>query len=326
MTVTCVNDAPVADDETFNGADSAVGNTTLVVNDPTDGATGDAGSDGHRTGHRPSAQDDHRRHPGRRHRHRRPRSADGHAGHVRDQRRRHGHIETDGDFTFEPAAVDELHRHERLLRLHRRATTTPAASQTDTGRVTIAITGCVWYVNNDDAAGNSGTSEKPFDTLAQAETASGGRPHDLRLRRRRHHTGYTAGLRPEGRPAADRRGARRSPSAATRCTAPTPANKPTITDTNADVVDLDDGNERARASTSTRRAPAAASPGRSRRHRRRHDRRRQHRRHAAPPAPSRASSWTRTTGTFNISNLTVNNTAAPADRHASACGSSTPAP
>jgi hypothetical protein len=31
----------------------------------------------------------------------------------------------------------------------------------------------VWYVNNDDAQGNSGTSEKPFDTLAQAETASG---------------------------------------------------------------------------------------------------------------------------------------------------------
>ena len=29
VTVTCVNDAPVADDETFNGANSAVGNTAL---------------------------------------------------------------------------------------------------------------------------------------------------------------------------------------------------------------------------------------------------------------------------------------------------------
>ena len=38
MTVTCVNDAPVADDETFNGADGAIGNTSLVVNDPGDGA------------------------------------------------------------------------------------------------------------------------------------------------------------------------------------------------------------------------------------------------------------------------------------------------
>ena len=38
MTVTCVNDAPVADDETFNGTSSAVGNTALVVNDPDDAA------------------------------------------------------------------------------------------------------------------------------------------------------------------------------------------------------------------------------------------------------------------------------------------------
>ena len=38
MTVTCVNDAPVADDETFNGTNSAVGNTALVVNDPDDAA------------------------------------------------------------------------------------------------------------------------------------------------------------------------------------------------------------------------------------------------------------------------------------------------
>ena len=38
--------------------------------------------------------------------------------------------------------------------------------------MTIAIAGCVWYVNN-NASGNSGTSAAPFDTLAQAETASG---------------------------------------------------------------------------------------------------------------------------------------------------------
>ena len=34
MTVTCVNDAPVADDETFSGANSAVGNTALVGQRP----------------------------------------------------------------------------------------------------------------------------------------------------------------------------------------------------------------------------------------------------------------------------------------------------
>ena len=38
VTVTCVNDAPVADDETFDGANGAIGNTSLVVNDPGDGA------------------------------------------------------------------------------------------------------------------------------------------------------------------------------------------------------------------------------------------------------------------------------------------------
>ena len=38
VTVTCVNDAPVADDETFDGANGAIGNTSLVVNAPGDGA------------------------------------------------------------------------------------------------------------------------------------------------------------------------------------------------------------------------------------------------------------------------------------------------
>ena len=61
ITVNPVNDAPVADDETFNGTDSAIGNTTLVVDDPTDARA---------ERHRPE-QDDHRRHPGRRRRRRR---------------------------------------------------------------------------------------------------------------------------------------------------------------------------------------------------------------------------------------------------------------
>ena len=38
ITVTCENDAPVADDETFDGNNAARGNTTLVVDDPSDGA------------------------------------------------------------------------------------------------------------------------------------------------------------------------------------------------------------------------------------------------------------------------------------------------
>ena len=43
VTVTGANDAPVAANFTFNAANSAIGNTDLVVNDPTDGAPDPAG-------------------------------------------------------------------------------------------------------------------------------------------------------------------------------------------------------------------------------------------------------------------------------------------
>ena len=110
MTVTCVNDAPVADDETFNGNDSAHGNTTMVVNDPDDGAAEpDAPED-----------DDDRRHPRGRHRRGRPRAADGHARHVRDQRRRQRHDRVRRRLHLRPGRLDELHGHVRLLRLHGR--------------------------------------------------------------------------------------------------------------------------------------------------------------------------------------------------------------
>ena len=195
MTVTCVNDAPVADDETFNGANSAVGNTALVVNDPDDAAptlnapkksisgdilAGDTDVDGPgpltvTPGHR------------RRHHRRRP-------GHHRGRRRLH--------LRLRPGR--RVRRRLRLLQLHRPRT--PAhRSCTDTGTVTIAITGCVWYVSN-NAAGNAGTSTAPFDTLAQAETASADRAHDLRLRRRQHQHRLRRRHQPQGQPGADQRG------------------------------------------------------------------------------------------------------------------------
>ena len=80
-------------------------------------------------------------------------------------------IESDGDFTFEPAAstscTDTSDFFDYTVEDCGRS-----PEPTDTGRVTIAIAGCVWYVSN-NAAGNSGTSAAPFDTLLQAETASG---------------------------------------------------------------------------------------------------------------------------------------------------------
>ena len=114
VTVTCVNDAPVADDETFDGANGAIGNTSLVVNDPDDGApalsspkksisgdilAGDTDVDG----------------PG-------PLTvtpgtfATNDGGSVT--------IEADGDFTYINDPARQLHRHQRLR------STTPSPTRT----------------------------------------------------------------------------------------------------------------------------------------------------------------------------------------------------
>ena len=44
VTVIPVNDPPVAADFTFNGANAAIGNTALVINDPTDAAPNPTGA------------------------------------------------------------------------------------------------------------------------------------------------------------------------------------------------------------------------------------------------------------------------------------------
>ncbi|HEX8648391.1 MAG TPA: tandem-95 repeat protein [Thermoleophilaceae bacterium] len=176
MTVTCVNDAPVADDETFNGANSAIGNTTHVVNDPSDGAPvpGDPTDTGARED-RPHkaitgdilAGDTDVDGPG-------PLTvtpgtfATNDGGSVT--------IESDGDFTFEPAAATSCTDTSDFFD-YTVEDSDPGDERTDTGRVTIAITDCVWYVNNHDAQSNSGTSAAPFDSIAQAATASGAGHH-----------------------------------------------------------------------------------------------------------------------------------------------------
>ena len=78
-------------------------------------------------------------------------------------------LEADGDFVLTPAAgtscTDTSDYFDYTV------SDSAATPATDTGRVTIQITDCVWYVSN-SAAGNSGTAAAPFDTLAQAQTAS----------------------------------------------------------------------------------------------------------------------------------------------------------
>jgi hypothetical protein len=159
ITVTPTNDAPVADDETFNGV---VGNTSLIGDDPSDGAPAQSGAkktitadilDGDTDPDSPAANLTVT--PGT--------FATNDGGTVT--------IEADGDFVFHPAAGTSCTDTSDFFD-YTVEDNDATSEQTDTGRVTLNITGCVWYVNN-SAAGNSGTSTAPFDTLAQAETASG---------------------------------------------------------------------------------------------------------------------------------------------------------
>jgi hypothetical protein len=239
VVVTPTNDAPVADGETFNGADGAVGNTTLVVDDPSDGApaapdptttspvaarphktitgsilTGDADPDGPGplvVGAGTFATND--------------------GGTVT--------LQSDGDFTFEPAPATSCTDTSDFFDYTVSDSASPASS--GTGRVTIAISGCVHYVNN-DAPGNSGTSAAPFDTLAQAQTASSSGDSIFVYRGDTTSTnGYDAGI--------DLKANQRLLGGAATLTVGSdtlwtgdPAQRPTITDTANDVVVLAAGN------------------------------------------------------------------------------------
>ncbi|MFI5428897.1 beta strand repeat-containing protein [Aeromicrobium sp. UC242_57] len=160
VTVTAVNDAPVADDESFSGADAAIGNTTLVGDDSTDGAPNPAGpqkiiSANILGGDTDAEGDSLAVVPGT--------FATNDGGSVT--------VQADGDFTFTPATGTSCSDASDFFDY----TVTDGASPTpgtDTGRVTIAITDCVWYVDNTANAGGNGTSGEPFDTLAEADSAA----------------------------------------------------------------------------------------------------------------------------------------------------------
>jgi hypothetical protein len=240
ITVNPVNDAPVADDETFNGALGAIGNTTHVVNDPDDGApsvthpkkgitgdilTGDEDVDGP---YAPTIM------PGT--------FATNDGGSVT--------IEADGDFTFNPAASTSCTDTSDFFDYTVTDGNTPTAG-TDNGRVTIAIAGCVWYVdNNPDTAGDSGTSSAPFNSLASAETASGNNHTVFVFDGDNTSSGYDTGyaMNSGERLIGEHEGLSVDPDGAGALGTENlhPANfgaRPTLTATGEDVVALDDGNE-----------------------------------------------------------------------------------
>jgi hypothetical protein len=158
--VTAVNDAPVADDESFSGTDSAIGNTSFVGNDATDGAPDPAGPQKTISANILSGDTD----------------AEGGTvsvvpGTVTSNDGGSVTVQADGDFTFTPATDTSCTDTSDFFdyTVSDGASPTPG---TNTGRVTIAITDCVWYVKNNQAAGGNGASSQPYDTLAEADLAA----------------------------------------------------------------------------------------------------------------------------------------------------------
>lgn len=158
VTVTCVNDAPTVAPLTLSAAAAAVGNTVLVVDDPTDGVPTATGPRKTTTADLLSGGDDVET----------PGTVTVVAATVSTTQGGSVTLQADGDFVYTPPAgciaSDSFS--------YQVTDNDPDGAATGTGTVTVPVSGCVWYVAN-NGAGNSGTSTEPFDTLGQAQTASG---------------------------------------------------------------------------------------------------------------------------------------------------------
>jgi hypothetical protein len=249
IAVTCVNDAPVADNETFNGNDSAHGNTTLQVDAPDDNKSAPTEPHTEITGDI-LAGDTDLDGPG-------PiivQSAGSDAGATNGQTADGGtiSIESDGDFVYRPPASTSCDNGTDSFNYKISDQASSGGGPlpgTAIGTVTIQLQGCVWYVNN-NAAGNSGTSSQPFDTLAQAETASGANHTVFVFDGDNSSTGYDTGyaMNSGERLIGESEGLVVDPDQGGALTADTlyaaaAGAQPTLTANDEDVVALDDGNE-----------------------------------------------------------------------------------
>ena len=82
-------------------------------------------------------------------------------------------IESDGNFTYHPDDVDTGITDTFTYRVCDASPCNSGTVANATGTLSLPIAGQVWYVKNNQAAGGDGTSDTPFDTLAEAEAASG---------------------------------------------------------------------------------------------------------------------------------------------------------
>ena len=162
MTVTCVNDPPVVGADTFDGPSRAIGNTALVVDDPTDGAPDPAGPQKTVSGDI-LANDTDVDGPG-------PLVVT--AGTFTTNDGGAVQIEADGDFTFFPKAGTSCSDTSDFFpyTVSDQAVPTPAVA---VGTVTITIADCVWYIDASAAAGGAGTSSSPLNSLTGVNGAGG---------------------------------------------------------------------------------------------------------------------------------------------------------
>jgi large repetitive protein len=154
VTVNGVNDAPVAANFTFNGVNSAIGNTDFVVNDPTDGAPDPVGPQVTITASLLGGATD----------------ADGPgplvvvAGTIATAHSGTVTMQADGDFTYKPP-VGYVGSDSFTYQVsdQNAGVSGPGIG---TGTVTINVASPhVWYVNADATTDGDGSSENPYNTL-----------------------------------------------------------------------------------------------------------------------------------------------------------------
>jgi hypothetical protein len=178
VSVTPTNDAPTATSKSFTAGNSAVGNTTFVLNDPTDGAptTQDPTDTSTASDPRPHKTINSSVLTG-------STDPEGNtitvasagtagSGGTNGSTEDGGTVtvQSDGDIVVEPKASTSCTDHSDSFTYKVQDNGSPAGTSTST--VSFDIAGCAWYVDNADSGGNSGTSAQPFDTLAQAESNS----------------------------------------------------------------------------------------------------------------------------------------------------------
>ena len=170
MTVTCVNDAPVADNETFNGTSRAIGNTSLVINETTDAAPDPTGPQKTVTGDILDGDTDIDG-PG-------PLTVTG-AGTDGSNGQTDGGgritVQPDGDFIYQPESgcADTTDTFKYTVSDGH----SPTAG-TAQGTVTVSIADCVWYVDDSAPAGGDGRSHSQYQTLASIDGAGGSGDRD----------------------------------------------------------------------------------------------------------------------------------------------------